>query len=109
MSIPVLDLFRSGVAGDIPTEDVCRVAEQMVVIGDKFFETPDFVVDPDGSLSLDARLRNGYLVLAELSVDGRIDMSIYDRRGDRVDRLVTLFLETVAHVLRHWADYGREV
>ena len=41
---------------------------------------PEISVDEDGALSLDLRLPNGLRMLAELPVDGSLDVGIYDDR-----------------------------
>ena len=48
---------------------------------------PEITVDVDGALSLDLRLSNGWLVLAELGVDGALDASIYDDEDVLIKRL----------------------
>ena len=85
---PAIRAFSIGHEGKRPSVSVVSMADRIAkAAGDKTVE-PEITVDVDGALSFDLRLSNGWLVLAELDLDGALDASIYDdRQGILIKRL----------------------
>ena len=80
--------FAQGLDGEHPSEAVVNTAERIVKAARERVSRPDISVDVDGALSFDMRVANGWLLMAELDVDGNIDASVYDdKAGKRVRRL----------------------
>ena len=80
--------FSIGHDGKRPTADVVSMADRIArAAADKTVE-PEITVDADGALSFDLRLTSGWLVLAELDLNGALDASTYDdRQGILIKRL----------------------
>ena len=77
--LPVVEEFTAGVEGVVPSPEVVAMAGRLAqAIVDYTGETAALVVDVDGALSIDLRLNNGLLLLAELSVAGNLDAGVYD-------------------------------
>ena len=80
--------FAAGVDGVRPGRSVVDKADRLVQAALQGTMEPEFAVDVDGALSFDLRLSNGLLLLAELSIAGNLDASVYDDAvGERVQRL----------------------
>ena len=80
--------FAAGVEGVRPGRSVVAMANRLVKAARQRTVAPEIAVDVDGALSFDLRLSNGLLLLAELSVNGNLDASVYDdAAGERAQRL----------------------
>ena len=80
--------FAAGVDGVRPVRSVVDKAGRLVQAAMQGTMEPEIAVDVDGALSFDLRLSNGLLLLAELSIAGNLDASVYDdAAGERVQRL----------------------
>ena len=81
-------VFSIGHEGTRPSACVVSMADRIAKAAvDKTVE-PEITVDVDGALSFDLRLASGWLLLAELDLDGDLDASIYDdRQGILIKRL----------------------
>ena len=80
--------FAAGLDGALPQGNVVEMAGRIVQAALERTMDPEITVDVDGALSFDLRLVNGWLLLAELSLDGTLDASVYDdQAGERVKRL----------------------
>ena len=80
--------FAAGVDGVRPGRSVVDKADRLVQAARQGTIEPEIAVDVDGALSFDLRLNNGLLLLAELSIAGNLDASVYDdAAGERVQRL----------------------
>ena len=82
-----LDLFAEGTRDSAPSKLVTEMATRLVKAAAQFCEIPDISFDIDGELSFDLRLRDGRLILAELSIDGSIDASVYDEGNTLLKRM----------------------
>ena len=78
---PVIRKFAIGTDDERPTSEVVATAARIVDAALKFTSYPEFSVDDDGALSIDLRLSNGLRMLAELTIDGTLDVGIYDDRN----------------------------
>ena len=78
IEVPVVREFAAGVDGVLPDINIVTEAGRLVKAATKWATIPDIAVDIDGALSFDLRLRNGLLLMAELTVDGILDASVYD-------------------------------
>ena len=76
----VVHEFALGVDGLKPAAGVIAVASRIVVSALERTTEPEFSVDDDGALSVDLRLSNGLRLLAELPIDGTLDVGVYDDR-----------------------------
>ena len=80
--------FANGHEGARPLADAVSMADRIATAAVEKTVEPEITVDVDGALSFDLRLANGWLVLAELDIDGTLDASVYDdRQGILVKRL----------------------
>ena len=80
--------FAAGVDGVRPGRSVVDKADRLVQAALQGTIEPEIAFDVDGALSFDLRLSNGLLLLAELSIAGNLDASVYnDAAGERVQRL----------------------
>ena len=85
---PVVREFAAGIDGIQPDQDIVAKAARLVKAATERATIPDIAVDIDGALSFDLRLRNGLLLMAELSIDGILDASVYnDAAKKRIHRL----------------------
>ena len=73
----VVVLFSEGLDGERPSRSVIDMAAQITKEALAKTVQPEITLDVDGALSFDLRLRDGRLVLAELSMAGVLDVSIY--------------------------------
>ena len=78
---PVVSEFAQGVDGVTPGDAVITTAARIVQAAIELTADPEFSVDDDGALSIDLRLTNGMRLLAELPIDGTLDVGVYDDRG----------------------------
>ena len=74
--------FARGIDGERPEEEVVRIATEVARVAADRTEDPEITVDVDGALSFDLRLRDGQLVLAEIDMFGRIDVSVYNAANE---------------------------
>ena len=72
--------FALGVNGSEPLAGVVDMASRIVAEALERTTEPEFSVDDDGSLSIDLRLSNGLRLLAELPINGDLDVGVYDDR-----------------------------
>ena len=85
---PVIAEFAAGVAGyPLPEVWVVEMAAELVRAAEAHTVEPEISVDLDGELSFDLRLRNGFLVIAELSIGGALNARVYDAGDVLVQRL----------------------
>lgn len=73
---PVVREFAIGV----DRHEVIVTAERIVQAAIEMTAAPEFSMDDDGALSIDLRLSNGFRLLAELPIDGTLDLGVYDDR-----------------------------
>ena len=85
---PAIQEFALGLDGLLPGRSVVEMAGRIVQAALDLTVDPEITVDIDGALSFDLRLADGWLLLAELTLDGTLDASVYDdRSGERIKRL----------------------
>ena len=89
---PVVNEFAQGVDGIAPADEVVEMAGSIVRAAIDRTADPEFSVNDDGALSIDLRLSNGLRLLAELPIDGTLDVGVYDdsdanRRAKEVEYL----------------------
>ena len=77
---PAVGRFAQGIEGEIPSDEVVGVAVRITEAAMRQTLEPEISVDGDGALSLDLRLANGLRMLAELPIEGSLDVGIYDDR-----------------------------
>ena len=77
---PAVRHFAQGIDDAIPSDEVVGMAIRITEAAIRQTEEPEISVDEDGALSLDLRLANGLRMLAELPVEGALDVGIYDDR-----------------------------
>ena len=75
--------FAGGVDGVLPNDDALGAARRLAEAASATV-SPEITVDVDGALSFDLRLRDGSLLLAELSAAGALDASVY-AGGEQAD------------------------
>lgn len=98
--LPVVVEFAAGVEGVVPSPEVVAMAGRLAqAVVDYTGELAALVVDVDGALSIDLRLNDGLLLLAELSVDGYFDASVYDDKTGKAVRELRLPRATEAQFL----------
>ena len=97
---PVIQEFALGADGILPNHDVVNMAERIVQAAIEQTIKPEFSIDDDGALSVDLRLANGLRMLAELPIDGALDVGVYDDRdADRRAREVEYLPNATAEEL----------
>ena len=77
---PAVPEFALGIDDAVPSAVVINVAARIVEAALEQTVEPEISVDEDGALSLDLRLSNGLRMLADLPIDGTLDVGIYDDR-----------------------------
>ena len=83
-----LDEFAAGLDGKLPEPQVVEMAARIVKAALSKTKKADISVDDaDGALSFDLELPNGYLMMAELYIDGNIDASVYDTQKKLAQRM----------------------
>ena len=75
---PVVRHFAEGIDNVIPSDEVIGMALRITEAAIRQTVEPEISVDEDGALSFDLRLANGLRMLAELPVEGALDVGIYD-------------------------------
>ena len=86
----VVNKFAQVVDGVRPSAAVVDMAARIIAAALERTAEPEFYVDDGGALSIDLRLSNRLRLLAELSIDGTLDVGAYDdRNADRRAREVT--------------------
>ena len=84
----VLDEFRKGIDGeDQPLKNVVEMATKICQTAIKVTDHPDIIVDDDGALSFDFRLKSGYLIMAEIEIDGLIAANLYDEHDELLEEM----------------------
>ena len=80
--------FAAGLDGKRPEPWVVEMAARIVNAALAKTREPDISVDDaDGALSFDLELSDGYLMMAELYIDGNIDASVYDAQKKLAHRM----------------------
>ena len=82
-------VFADGVGDTKPRMAAVILAQRLVEVVKENVEHPDICLDDDGELSFDLRLRNGRLLMAELSVHGNIVGSLYDENDQFLEEVST--------------------
>ena len=77
---PVVGEFAQGIDGVKPSDAIVAMAARIVGAAIEKTSEPEFSIGDDGALSLDLRLSNGLRMLAELPIDGALDVGVYDDR-----------------------------
>lgn len=77
---PIIQEFAVGVNGIQPSDAVVVMAARIVQAAIARTTEPEFSVDDDGAFSIDLRLSGGLRLLAELPIDGTLDVGVYDDR-----------------------------
>ena len=77
--------FSAGIDGACPTPEAVRIARLIVAAAVQHVLHPEVSVDIDGELSFDLRLNDGRLVLAELGLDGQLDVGVYGPDNQMLD------------------------
>lgn len=70
-----------------PSPQTIDLAARLIDAAIEMTVLPEFAVDIDGTLSFDLRRNDGQLFLAELDVDGTLDISVYEDNVDPVQRV----------------------
>ena len=80
--------FAAGLDGKRTEPWVVEMAARIANAALAKTREPDISVDDaDGALSFDLELSNGYLMMAELYIDGNIDASVYDTQKKLAQRM----------------------
>ena len=79
-TLPVVQEFAVGVGDVQPSDAVVAMATRIVQAALDRTTEPEFSVDDDGALSIDLQLASGMRLLAELPIDGSLDVGVYDDR-----------------------------
>ena len=77
---PTVRQFAEGIEDAVPSDEVIGMALRITEAAIRQTLEPEISVDEDGALSLDLRLANGLRMLAELPIEGALDVGIYDDR-----------------------------
>ena len=101
---PAVSEFAQGIDGVQPSDAVVAMATRIVQAALDRTTEPEFSVDDDGALSVDLRLSNGLRLLAELPIDGTLDVGVYDdrdanRRAHEVEYLPSATAEELIALL----------
>ncbi len=70
--------FAQGLEGHVPRPEIVDLARRLVGVALGKTDEPEITVDVDGALAFDLRLSSGELMFAELSLDGVLDLSVFD-------------------------------
>ena len=85
----ILDEFRKGFDGEHqPSKNVVEMATKICQTAIKATDHPDIIVDDDGALSFDFRLKSGYLIMAEIEIDGSIAANLYDENDQLLEEMI---------------------
>ena len=87
MAQEAVDAFAEGLDGWQPELSVVELAVSITEAALSHTAQPEVSVDVDGALSFDLRTGSGHLILAELSPDGDLDASVYDRQDKFLKRM----------------------
>ena len=87
MAQDAVDAFAVGLEGRQPEPAAVALAVSIVEAALCHTAQPEVSVDVDGALSFDLRTSSGHLILAELSPDGGLDASVYDRQDKFLKRM----------------------
>ena len=87
MAQEALDAFTNGLNGRQPDPAVIEIAAQIANAALTHTTQPEITLDLDGALSFDLRTPSGNLILAELTPNGALDASIFDRQNNPLQRL----------------------
>ena len=79
--------FQRGIGGDAPSIEVVNAANNLNCLANLRTVQPEISVDGDGALSLDLRLRDGALVMAEMEMDGTVNAGVYDGNNEEIRRI----------------------
>ena len=90
--------FAGGVDGVLPNDEVLAAARRLAEAAAATV-SPEITVDIDGALSFDLRLRDGSLLLAELSAAGALDASVYDGANKLRRRIPEASVEEICSLL----------
>ncbi len=101
---PIVQKFAIGTSGERLPSEVVAIAERIIDAALEFTSSPEFSVDEDGALSIDLRLSNGLRMLAELPIDGTLDIGTYDdrdpnRRAREIEYLPSATAEDLIRLL----------
>ena len=77
---PAVQEFAAGVDGVQPSAAVVEMAARIAQAAIQQTADPEISVDDDGALSIDLCLSNGMRLLAELPIDGSLDVGVYNDR-----------------------------
>ncbi len=91
---PVVRKFATGLDDKRPTSEVIDTAGRITAAALQCTSAPEFSLDDDGSLSIDLRLSNGLRMLAELPIDGTLDVGVYDDRNPYQQAIETAYLSS---------------
>ena len=87
MAREAIAAFAKGLAGQQPDPSAVETANCIADAALSMTVEPEVTVDVDGDLSFDLRTKDGRLILAELSPDGGLDASVYDRQDKFLKRM----------------------
>ena len=79
--------FAEGLDGEQPGREAVEIANKIVAAALSMTVEPEVSVDVDGALSFDLRTVSGNLILAELSIDGVLEASVYDQQNELAQRM----------------------
>ena len=82
-----LDAFAGGIEGRLVGLEAVELAANIANAALSYTVQPEITLDVDGALSFDLRTSAGHLILAELSLEGALDASIYDQQDKLVRRM----------------------
>ena len=87
MAQDALDAFAEGLDGRLAGFAAVELAAKIANAALSYTVQPEITLDVDGALSFDLRTSAGHLILAELSLEGDLDASIYDQQDKLVRRM----------------------
>ncbi len=93
-----LQEFANGVDGVVPNGLAVAAARQLAGAATAT-AFPEITVDIDGALSFDLRLRDGSLLLAELTAEGALDASVYGGDNNLLRRIPEATVEEICSLL----------
>ncbi len=79
--------FAVGIRERKPESVVVESAERIARVAVEYAVEPDITMDIDGELSFYMRLKSGHLIMAEMSISGSIDVSIFDENDQLLKRI----------------------
>ena len=99
---PAVAEFALGLAGLQPSPGVIAVAARIAQAALARTVDPELSIDVDGALSLDLRLDNGLLILAELAIDGTLDATLFDDSAKPNARIVRHLPQASPEEMLNW-------